>query len=477
MANISSAGVGSGLDVETIVAKLVSLERTPITQLETEKKKLDADLSAYGKVQSYMSTLRDAARKLTDATSWKAVTAASADASAVGVTAGSGAVASSYDVNVTRLASAQQLASSAYASSTAVVGEGSLTIELGTWTADQTGFTPKAGATAATITIDAGSTLEQVRDAINGAGAGVSASIVKDASGARLTLRSATTGAENGFRVSVADADANDTDAAGLSALAYDPMAGVNRMTRNQAAANAELTINGLAISSTTNTLTDVMDGLTLTLGKVTTAPVAVTVATDTATIKKNLTDFASAYNDVVKYLRDQTKYNEGNKSAGELQGDRSAVMMLSQLRSLAGASTGASSIFARLSSLGFDPQSDGSLKTNSTKLDAAMGNLAELRKAFANVDDAVPANRGLGVQMRQFVDGLLADDGALDNRQESLRASIARNDKRQDQLELRVTAFEKRVRAQYTALDASMGQMSGLSSYLSQQIAQFNKS
>ena len=265
--------------------------------------------------------------------------------------------------------------------------------------------------------------------------------------------------------------------AAGLSALAYDPMAGVNRMTRNQAAANAELTINGLAISSTTNTLTEVMDGLTLTLGKVTTAPVAVTVSTDTATIKKNLTDFASAYNDVVKYLRDQTKYNDANKSAGELQGDRSAVMMLGQLRSLAGASTGASSIFARLSSLGFDPQSDGSLKTNATKLDAAMGNLTELRRAFANVDDAVPANRGLGVQMRQFVDGLLADDGALDSRQEALRASITRNDKRQDQLELRVAAFEKRVRAQYTALDATMGQMSGLSSYLSQQIAQFNKS
>lgn len=476
MPNISSAGLGSGLDVETIVAQLVSLERVPITQLETEKKKLDADLSAYGKVQSYMSTLRDAARKLTDTTSWKAVTATSADASAVTVAAGAGAVASSYEINVTRLASAQQVVSSAYTSSTAVVGEGTLTIELGTWTADQTGFTPKTGATAASITIDADSTLEEVRDAINGASAGVTASIVKDASGARLTLRSATTGAENGFRVTVADADANDTDAAGLSALAFDPANSVTRLTRNQAAANADLTINGLAISSTTNTLTDVMDGLTLTLGKVTSAPVAVTVATDTATIKKNLTDFASAYNDVVKYLRDQTKYNEATKTGGELQGDRSAVMMLSQLRSLAGAGTGASSIFSRLSSIGFDPQADGSLKTNTTKLDAAMANLTELRKAFDNVDDAVPANRGLGVQMRLFADGLLADDGALDSRQEALRASIERNDKRQDQLELRITAFEKRVRAQYTALDTTMGQMSGLSSYLTQQIAQFNK-
>lgn len=477
MANISSAGIGSGLDVETIVSKLVTLERQPIDQLQTEQKGLQTDLSAYGKVQSYMSALRDAARSLTDASTWNAVTATSSDTSAVAVSAGAGAVASSYDIAVSRLASAQQVASSAYTASTSTVGTGSLTIELGAWNADSTAFTPKSGTSAVTIDIGAAdNTLEKIRDKINAASAGVTASIVKDASGARLTLRSSTTGAENAFRISVADDDGNDADTAGLSALAYDPSAASANLTRNQSAANAELTINGLAVSSASNTLSDVMDGLTLTLGKTTTTPVAVTVATDTTSIKKAVTDFASAYNDAVKYLRTATKYNEADKSAGDLQGDRTAIMMLSQLRSLASAGTAASSTFSRLSAIGLDPQADGTLKVSDTKLTSAVGQLAELKKAFATTDDTTLSNRGLAVQFRQLADTLLGTDGALSSRQDALRASIDRNSKRQSQLEDRVAAYEKRVRAQYTALDATMGQMSGLSSYISQQIAQFNK-
>lgn len=472
MATISSAGLGSGLDVETIVTKLVALERAPIDQLQTEKSRLQADLSSYGKLQSNLSTLRDAARSLSDTTGWSPVTAASSDAATVLVSAGSSAVPSTYEMTIARMASAQQLASVAFSSAATTVGQGTITIDIGSWNGDQSAFIPKVPATTASIVIGPGDdTLEKIRDKINGAAVGVTASIVRDVHGARLTLRSSQTGAENAFRIGVAE-----NGGAGLSALAYDPSVGNQQMQRNQPAANAQVTINGLAVESASNTLTDVMDGLTLTLGKPSATPVTVTVNRDTEAVKKNITAFADAYNETVKFLRDQTKYDAGSKAAGTLQGDRTAAMLQNQLRSIMGATSGASSVLKRLTDIGLDPQSDGTLKVNATKLTSGVAKLDELKKMFSGTDDLVSANNGFAVQMRRFADMVLGDGGALSSRQEALRASITRNDSRQSQLSDRVGAFEKRVRAQYSALDTRMGQLSGLSSYITQQIAQFNK-
>ena len=329
MATLSSIGIGSGLDMKTILPALLQVQQAPVDALAARKTDLQSQLSNFGKVQSYMSTLRDSLRKLTDSASWSAVTAASSDTTAVAISASSGSPASSYSVSVQRLASAQQLASAAFADSSTVVGEGSMTIELGRWNADDGSFTAKDGATA--VTLEFGpedNTLAKIRDKINGANAGVMASIVTDASGARLTLRSKETGETSGFRISVEDQDADNTNAAGLSALAYDPASGANGMARNEAAANALASINGLEISAPSNTLTDVIDGLTLTLGKTTSTAVALTVNRDNESIKKAVTDFASAYNDIIKYLRDQTKYNPADKTAGTLQGDRTAVSL-----------------------------------------------------------------------------------------------------------------------------------------------------
>jgi flagellar hook-associated protein 2 len=472
MATISSAGVGSGLDVETIVSRLVSLERTPISQLQTQTQRLQADLSAFGKLQSNLATLRDAARSLGDATTWRPVTAASSDPSAVLVSASGSAPASSYEMTVARMASAQQLASAAFTSAGTTVGQGTMVIDIGTWDGDPAAFLAKVPPTTASIVIGPGDdSLEKIRDKINAAGVGVTASIVRDVNGARLTLRSSQTGAENGFRVGV-----TESGAPGLGALAYDPPNATGGLSLNQAAGNAQATINGLVVQSASNTLTDVMDGLTITLGKPTTSPVTLTVQRDNATIKKSITDFATAYNEVQKYLREQTKYDPDAKAGGTLQGDRTAVLLQQQLRSIVGGTSGASVDFSRMAAMGLDPQSDGTLKVSSTKLDSAVADLDDLRRAFANVDDGVPANNGFAVQMRRFTDLVLGEGGAIPSRQEALRASIQRNGDRATELEDRIAAFEKRVRSQYTALDTRMGQLSGLSSYITQQIAQFNK-
>ena len=478
MATLSSIGIGSGLDANAIVNQLVALERRPIEQLKTEAGKIDARLSSFGRIQSALDGLRTAARTLTDTSTWRAAGATSSDATAVGVTVSSGTSPGSYAVQVNALAAAQMNGASAVASASTAIGEGTLTIDIGRWADDLSGFTPKAGSTQVQITIGPGEdTLDKIRDKINNtSGLGVRATIVNDASGSRLVLQSRETGAENGFRVQVTDNDGNNADNTGLSRLAYDPAGGAAVSTRSQAGRNAQATINGLAVESASNSLANVIDGVSLTLGKVTTGPVDVTVSRDTASMRKSIDGFVTAYNDLVKLVRDQTKFDAGSKSAGTLQGDRAAIGILSQLRGALGASSSASSVFGRASDIGLQIQTDGTLKLSSAKLDEAFGRLDELQKFFATSTDAA-ATSGLGHRLRTLTDQLLGADGAVSTRQEGLRRLKTSNQDRQEALEDRIALTEKRLRAQYQALDASMAKLGNLSNYVSQQVNNWNRS
>ena len=478
MASISSIGIGSGLDIESMITQLVAAERAPVTKLQKEATTLQTQLSSYGKLQSGMATLRDAAAALTRPATWGATTGASSDAASVAVSTGSSTLPGSYTLEVQRLASVQSNATGVYASADALVGEGTLHIELGSWSADQSSFTPKAGATAVDISVGPpAESLAQLRDKINASGSGVVASVLTDASGARLVLRSASTGEMNGFRIGVTDNDGNNSDGIGLSALAFDPSAGILTMAQALAAANAAASLNGLPISSDSNTLSNVLDGMTLTLGKVTTAPVLVEAKTDTTSIRKALDTFVTAYNDLNKLLADQTKYDSANKTAGTLQGDSATVSMRSQMRSLLGANSGASAMFSRLAEVGFDVQTDGSIKLNETKLSNGLANLGEMKKLFSNSDLATPSNNGIATQLRAMADQVLSIEGSLSTRSEGLRKRIDMNQDRQDQLEDRITLIEKRLRAQYTALDKQMASLNSLSNYVTQQITALNKS
>jgi flagellar hook-associated protein 2 len=328
------------------------------------------------------------------------------------------------------------------------------------------------------VTIGPGAkTLAQVRDAINSANAGVTASVLTDASGARLVLRSSATGETNGFRIGVTDSDGNDSDASGLSALAYDPDSGISTMTLAQAAADAAATIDNLPISSASNSLTGVLDGITLTLSKVTAAPVQIDAAADNDAIRKKIDAFVTAYNDVNSLLAAQTKYDDATKTAGALQGDSAALGIRSQLRNMLGVSSGASSVFARLSDVGFDVKTDGSISVDSTKLTNGLANLAEITKLFSNSDAVTPANDGIATQLRKLTDQMLAFDGTVQSRTDGLQHRLDLNNDKQDQLEDRVTRVEARLRAQYAALDTQMNQLNGLANYVAQQITNWNKS
>jgi flagellar hook-associated protein 2 len=462
MATVSSAGIGSGLDVNSIITQLMAIEQQPLTALQTKATTIQSTVSEYGKIKSDVSTLNDLASSLASSTTWNQTTSTSSG-SAVAATSNA-ATAGTFSVEVQSLASVQTLASVA-GSPTATVGAGSLHIELGTWGANQTTFTPKSGATAVDVAIAATDTLSDVRDKINGAGAGVSAMIMTDATGARLLIRSNTTGADSAFRTS------------GMAAFAFDPSAGVTTMTQTQIAANAAATINGLPVSSASNTLSNVVDGLTLTLNATTAAasPVTVTVGTDTTALKKMITDFAAAYTAVNKIIAGDTKYDPVAKVGGILQGDSAAVSLQRQLRTLVGQSSGASTMFAHLSDIGLQLQTDGSLTVNDTVLSNALNNVGELKKAFSNASATDPTQDGFGKRFRVITDSLLGVDGSLTTRTDGLAQQLKRNQDDQDTLNVRLTGIESRLRAQYTALDTVMAQLSGQSSYITQQLAAFN--
>src|SRR5258706_2356285 len=150
---LSSPGIGSGLDVNSIVTSLVAIERQPITQLQTKATAIQTQLSSFGLLQSYTSNVRDIADKLSQASFWSGRAATTTDGGSVGVTSSATATPGSYLVNVTQLAGAQNLASKAYADSTTSVGTGKLHIELGAWDTGLTTFTPDATKTAIDVNV------------------------------------------------------------------------------------------------------------------------------------------------------------------------------------------------------------------------------------------------------------------------------------------------------------------------------------
>ncbi|WP_423600005.1 flagellar filament capping protein FliD [Roseateles sp. MS654] len=451
MPSITSTGLGSNLNVESIVQKLVSVERRPIDQIGAQSDKIKAKISTFGKIQASLSALRDAAAKLTKPETWQSVIATSSDASVVTAAGGAGAAEGAYAITVTQMASVQSISSQMFARDTRL-GAGVLTLELGRWGNGQT-FTPKAGSAAKTISIEPGrDSLADVREKINGAGGDVIASVVSDVGGSRLVIRSRETGADNGFRLS-----ASVTGPAGtspnLSSLAFNGAGSM--MTRDVAAANAQFTVNGLAVASASNVVDSVIDGVTFSLARAGSS--TVTATRDKEGLKKAITDFVAAYNATTTLIRDTTKYDAESKSAAILQGDNTAVSLSSRLRGGLSIGPGLGGAFRHLSDLGMSQGVNGTVTVNDARLNKALNQLGDLKQFFMGTTAGDPNQSGIAVKLRSLADQLLGIDGAINTRTRGLQENLKANGKRVDALEDRVANFEKRVRRQYTALDTAM--------------------
>lgn len=472
---LSSPGIGSGLDVNSIVAQLVSLESRPILNLKAKVSTLQTRLSGLGQVQSNLAGLQDAAKKLATASTYEALSATSGDSASVTV-ALSGEPKpqpGSYAVSVTSLAAGQTLVSGAgqFTAATQTVGSGTLTITLGEWGLGDV-FTPKSGSTPASLTIAATDSLSAIKDKINAAKAGVSATLVTDTSGVRLSLQSTTTGAVNGFRVTVVDGDGGNTDASGLSRLGYDPQNSVNQLSRTATAANAVAMVNGIEVKSATNVFDGVIQGLSFTAKKVTSSAATITVGKNTDSIRQAVNSFVSAYNTLSKFLTEQTKYDPATKQAGLFQGNGAVLGILNQLKAKASETTDASGTFPTLSSMGIEMQKDGTLQVSTSKLDKALTDLDEM-KAAMTASSALPGGTGLAKRLQTLTDGMLAaNSGTLPSMTKSIQTQIASNQKDQSRYQDRLAAVEKRLRAEYAALDTTVAKFNSLNSYVSQQVA-----
>jgi flagellar hook-associated protein 2 len=475
MATISSPGVGTnGLDVKSIISQLVTLEKRPLDTLKLQAATVNTKISAFGQIKSLVSALADAASKLTSVTGWNGVTTTSSDSKFVSATAVGGTLPTTFSVEVQSLAKAQATASAALLPVGGALGAGTIRLELGKWSVSPASFTPGSGQPVE-ITISATDKLSDVASKINGAGAGVTATILTDASGERLLLRSKSTGEESGFRLSVlegADADpqsAGNTDATGLSRL-------VAGATVTQAAADAKAIVNGIAVTSGTNTFASTISGVTFKAEQATTAPIEITVGKDEAAIQSNIDGFVKAYNDINQLLQDATKYDAKTNSAGLLQGDSTAVALQNSLRNAIQSISTGGGAFKRLADVGITQQLGGNLAVDSTKLSKALaGNPEDVKGLFRNTGGG--SADGIAVQLKALTANLLSNDGFFKSKDDTLQLSLKRNSQDQTRVNEKVNAFEKRITQRYNALDTQLSSLNGLNAYISQQVAAWNKS
>jgi flagellar hook-associated protein 2 len=456
MANPITAS--SAIDVQSLVSTLMRAERKPLAQVQEEASRIGTKISEFGKLQSEIARFRDGAAELARAPTWRAVTASSTNATAVEVTARTGAAAAQHTVEVTQLAQAQTVTSAAMAGTDTVIGGGTLRIQLGTQPSGPTSFSADLARPEVSIAIAANATLADVRDAINAQDAGVRASIVRDGDQFRLFVTGTTSGGNQAFRMQVDDDDGGSTDATGLSAIAFDPTApaGAGRnLSLVRPATDASYSIDGVALTARGNRIENALDGVDLVLRQVTSAPVELDVKQDTGAMKAAMEKFVAAYNGLNTLLQAQTRYDAGSRTAGPLQGDRSAVGILERVRG-ALRETVAGSSLGSLAGAGVTLQRDGSLQLDASRFESAAGDPKQLEQLFSAIgtDDT---DRGLMLRLRELGDSLNGADGAVKTATAAWEARRTENQRRQDALELRLSDVEKRLLRQFTSLDAQL--------------------
>lgn len=486
MAAISSLGVGSNLDLTTLLDNLKGGEQAPLVAIQARQTSYTSKLSAYGQLNSALSALETASAALAKPESFQSIKATSNATDVLTATAASTAPSGTYAVNVTQLAQAQSLATAGVEDATAAIGGGELTIAFGTIsgaTADPvTGkyagatFTADPDRTATSITIAVGSTMEEIRDAINGnVDIGVTASIVNDGSDMpnRLVLTSTQTGETSSMKITVAG-DPDEPDNTALSdLLANDPEAAPElQLQQTIAAQNTKLTVNGIAITSATNSVEGAVQDVTMTVTKIGTSTLS--VQKDTDSVRAAVTTFVNAYNNLQSVADKLTAYDANSRSSAALTGDTTLRNIQVRIRSaLTSAQADNGSGLTMLSHIGVSLQKDGVLTIDPAKLTAALkGKLSGVENMFSGSDGV----SGLGTQMSSMISGFTrVSTGTLATATKGINTTLDTLGKQYTATSERIDATMARYKAQFTQLDMLISTMNQTSSYLTQQFDAMN--
>jgi flagellar hook-associated protein 2 len=450
---MSLNAIGSGLDIPSLVSQLVAAERAPTAnRINNQGTAATATLSALGSIKSALSGLQsslDALSKGADAPSYKASTPENSGFSGTIVTdpgtGKSAATPGSYNVEVLSLATAQKLSSAGFMAD-AAVGNGSLTLAWGEESLD--------------VEIEPGSTLADIAAAINKAsdGKGVSATLITADDGQHLVLNAVDTGKDGALKVSASGGNG------GLAALTWDGSSGGLKET--VAASNAKVRVDGFERESSSNSISDLIPGVTLNLSKAEEGKTtALTVSADSAPLKINLEAFVSAYNATVSMLRKSSAYDAANDKASTLTGDAMVRGLQQQLR------TQLSANVMGMKELGLAIGKDGTLSLDAGTFDKAMAENPAAAAKLLGKDGALSSNMSLLLKSN------LDSTGTLTQRTDALTKQIKRLEKDLDTLDLRMEKVKTRYTAQFTAMDTLVAQMQGTSNYLSQHLSSMGKS
>lgn len=454
---LSSSGIGSGLDVNSLVSQLVAAEKAPrqkqITRAQTDTV---TSLTAISQFKGALSAFNSALSPLKSIEVFAARGATSSDTDIFTASATSSAVPGSYDIEVESLATAHQLSSTAFADGAGTqVGTGTLTISM--------------GAKSFAIAVDSEhNTLAQIRDAINQSVENnhmVSASIVNAADGAHLVLSASTSGTANAITV------AQDGGDGGLSRLEYAPSNTVNYLERSKAQ-DAVVYIAGFAHNSATNSVSNAIDGVTIDLKKADDGEIYnLTIANDQVAVTARANKFVTEFNALASKIAELRSFEPTTKKAGPMLGDALLRAVEGELRSnLTNPVQGLDGAYQTLASVGITTQKDGTLALDSTKFAAA------LAADFDGVAKLFGSDNGVAARLSKSLDARLSADAEINTRTKALNAKSVALQKDQATLETRMAKIEARYKAQFTALDGLLSQMQNTSSYLTQQLANIAK-
>lgn len=439
---ITATGLGSGLDIESIVSGLMAVERRPLDVLSQRQSEIQAKISAFGQLKSAISTFQSSMSSLKSLSAFQVFSATSSDEDVFTATANSDAVAASYSIEFLnsdpnhQLAQAHKMNSAVFAdATTSTAAAGTMQIDVGT--------------DSFTIDVDGSNdTLEGIRDAINNASGNdnlVTASIIKVSdTESRLILTSNNTGTDNA--ISLTDNSGN--------------VASTLAMTTKDAAQNAKFSIDGFTIERSTNVIDDAIEGVTITLKEKSDNAQTLDVGYDTESVTASVQEFIDAYNEMNTTIR--------GLSQGELQGDNSILSIESQFRSVFNTTPDSLNTSLQfLSEIGIRTTETGDLSVDTGELESALATdyqgVAEL---LANDD------QGYVFRLESAADTLLDSDGLIATRTDSLDSQIGDIEDRKINVEYRLGQVEKRLRSQFSALDSLLSNLNATGNYLTQQLS-----
>lgn len=460
---LSAFGNGSGINTTEVVNSLVEAERAPLqSDLDRMKQKADLKISAYGVVKSALNELRSAFDRLNDASELRSFNVTNSDSDNIGFTSSVSIEPGSYQIGVTQLASNDSWLSASFAAADTEINSGSaITIS----------FTSSSGISNVSVTSP---TPEAIASAVNEAGLGYSAKLIDTgaATDPYVIVFEGVTGSDNAFTIDSIDSTSGS------------PAQGFSIASQVTTAADANLTLNGVSITRSSNSITDLVDGATIDLRQTYSGTANISVVADTTAAKSALTDLVASYNSTFDLL-EQLSSNEASEDelVGSLATDTNLRSMVSSIRRvITSESSTSSGSMTHLSSMGISMTREGTLSVDETILDTALGsNFDDLVLSLtAGTDDQTPfgdASRGIAGDASALIQNYLKSTGVVSQSIQNAESRLLEHDTRLSQLEARMDKIRERYVAQFTAMESIVNQMKSTGDYLTNQFEAMNNS